>query len=204
MKIICVGRNYVAHALELQNEVPDEPVLFMKPESAYLYYKDKFHYPKFTQDLHYECELVLKVSQTGTNLTAENAFDYVDEISLGIDFTARDIQTKLKAKSLPWEKAKAFDHSAIIGDFIPFTAEMKSQHLLYTLEKNDAIMQNGDTDLMIFPMRNLIAAITQYFTIEPGDLIFTGTPAGVGASKIGDHFIGKLGSEELLEFTIYE
>lgn len=202
MKIICVGRNYVAHALELKNEVPDEPVLFIKPETSYLDYHEKFRYPNFTQDLHHECEIVLRVSKKGSHIKEEDAFDYIGEMTLGIDFTARDVQSRLKEKRLPWEKAKAFDQAAVVGDFIPFDEKMKTQTLHFTLQKNDSIVQNGDSSLMIFPMKQLIAHISEYFTLLPGDLIFTGTPAGVGPCIVGDRLVGILEGKELFSFSI--
>ncbi len=202
MKIICVGRNYVAHALELKNEVPEEPVLFIKPETSFLDYHETFQYPSFTKDLHHECEIVLKVCKKGTKIKEQEALDYVNEITLGIDFTARDIQTILKEKRLPWEKAKAFDHSAVIGDFIPFDEKLKEETLHFTLQKNNEIVQNGDSSLMIFPMRQLISNISDYFTLLPGDLIFTGTPAGVGPCVKGDRLIGVLKGKELFDFSI--
>lgn len=203
MKIICVGRNYVAHALELKNEVPDEPVLFIKPQSAYLPYTQPFSYPDFTNDLNYECELVLKIARNGKKITPAAALDYVDEITLGIDFTARDVQTVLKEKRLPWEKAKAFDQSAVVGNFIPFTKEMKRNPIHFTLSKDDEIVQNGDSGLMIFPMPYLISNISQYFSLNIGDLIFTGTPAGVGPCVVGDQLEGFLENKKLFSFKIH-
>ncbi|MFT4203628.1 MAG: fumarylacetoacetate hydrolase family protein [Chitinophagaceae bacterium] len=202
MKIICVGRNYVAHALELKNEVPDEPVLFIKPGTSYLDYHQPFVYPDFTKDLHHECEIVLKVSKKGSKIEEKSALDYVNEITLGIDFTARDIQTILKEKRLPWEKAKAFDHAAVIGDFIPFDEILKQKTLHFSLKKNDTTVQDGDSSLMIFPMPKLISNISDYFTLLPGDLIFTGTPAGVGPCVKGDRLIGVLEGKEMFSFEI--
>ncbi|WP_447642853.1 MULTISPECIES: fumarylacetoacetate hydrolase family protein [Chitinophagaceae] len=204
MKIICVGRNYVAHALELKNEVPEEPVLFIKPETALLDYRQPFVYPHFTKDLHHECEIVLKVCNTGSKITEEAALDYIDEITLGIDFTARDVQTILKEKRLPWEKAKAFDHAAVVGNFIPFDETLKNKTLHFTLQKNEEIVQNGDSSLMIFPIKQLISNISQYFTLLPGDLIFTGTPAGVGPCVTGDKLVGVLERKEMFSFVIHE
>lgn len=202
MKIICVGRNYVAHALELKNEVPEEPVLFIKPETAFLDYREPFTYPLFTKDLHHECEIVLKVCKQATAISDKDALDYVDEITLGIDFTARDIQNKLKEKRLPWEKAKAFDNAAVVGQFIPFTDEWKKQTLHFTLQKNNETVQIGDSSLMIFTIPKLIANISEYFTLMPGDLIFTGTPAGVGPCVKGDQLVGKLEEKELFSFFV--
>lgn len=202
MKIICVGRNYVAHALELNNEVPDEPVLFMKPQTALLDYRRPFLYPAFTNELHYECEIVLKVGGNGKQVFPSKALNYISHISLGIDFTARDVQDMLKEKRLPWEKAKAFDSSAVVGDFIPFTDEMKKNPLHFTLTKDDETVQRGDTSLMIFPFRKLIANISEYFTLNIGDMIFTGTPAGVGPCVVGDKFEGFLEGAKLFSFMV--
>ncbi|PZP39426.1 MAG: 2-hydroxyhepta-2,4-diene-1,7-dioate isomerase [Pseudopedobacter saltans] len=202
MKIICVGRNYVAHALELKNEVPQEPVLFIKPETSFLDYHGVFSYPDFTKDLHHECEIVLKVNKKGSKIKEEDALNHIGEISLGIDFTARDVQSKLKEKSLPWEKAKAFDNAAVLGDFIPFDEKMKTQTLHFTLKKNDETVQVGDSSLMIFPMKLLIANISEYFTLLPGDLIFTGTPAGVGPCAVGDNLVGTFENKEMFSFSI--
>lgn len=202
MKIICVGRNYVAHALELKNEVPEEPVLFIKPETSLLDYHQPFTYPSFTKDLHHECEIVLKVCKEGSKIKEADALDYVNEITLGIDFTARDVQAILKEKRLPWEKAKAFDNAAVVGDFLPFDDTLKNKTLHFSLQKNDSFVQNGDSSLMIFPMQQLISHISDYFTLLPGDLIFTGTPAGVGSCQVDDFLIGVLEDKELFAFSI--
>ena len=202
MKIICVGRNFVAHAHELNNAVPDEPVLFMKPKNAFLPYRQPFLYPAFTNELHYECELVVKVSKNGKGIPISQAMNYVDEITVGIDFTARDVQDKLKEKRLPWEKAKSWDSSAVVGDFIPFTEEMKKNPVFFSLNLNGETVQKGDSSLMIFPMARLISNISDYFTLNIGDLIYTGTPEGVGPCVVGDQFDGFIGAQKLFSFSV--
>lgn len=195
MSIFCIGRNYVEHAHELGNEVPTSAIIFMKPDTALLPKGEHFTIPSFTNDLHFEGELVLRVSKKGKNLAALhpegiNVLDYCDAISVGIDFTARDLQSKLKEKGLPWEKAKAFDNAAILGEWHPLTAQILSGPIHYTLSKNGTTVQTGDSSLMIFPLDKILAGITEYFTIYPGDLIYTGTPAGVGPTAKGDVFEG--------------
>lgn len=165
-------------------------------------YRQPFTYPDFTNDLHHECEIVLKVCKAGSKIKEEDALDYVDEITLGIDFTARDVQTILKEKRLPWEKAKAFDHAAVVGDFIPFDETLKGKTLHFSLRKNEEIVQIGDSSLMIFPVRQLISNISEYFTLLPGDLLFTGTPAGVGPCKKEDRLVGILEGQEMFSFSI--
>ncbi|MEY4458910.1 MAG: hypothetical protein RIT38_115 [Bacteroidota bacterium] len=195
MSIFCIGRNYVEHAHELGNEVPTSAIIFMKPDTALLPKGENFTIPSFTNDLHFEGELVLRVSKKGKNLAALhpegiNVLDYCDAISVGIDFTARDLQSKLKEKGLPWEKAKAFDNAAILGEWHTLTAQILSAPIHYTLSKNGTTVQTGDSSLMIFPLDKILAGITEYFTIYPGDLIYTGTPAGVGPTAKGDVFEG--------------
>ncbi len=195
MSIFCIGRNYVEHAHELGNEVPTSAIIFMKPDTALLPKGENFTIPSFTNDLHFEGELVLRVSKKGKNLAALhpegiNVLDYCDAISVGIDFTARDLQSKLKEKGLPWEKAKAFDNAAILGEWHPLTAQILSGPIHYTLSKNSTTVQTGDSSLMIFPLDKILAGITEYFTIYPGDLIYTGTPAGVGPTAKGYVFEG--------------
>lgn len=202
MKIICVGRNYADHAKELKNEVPSEPVLFMKPKSALLQNNHPFYYPEFTNNLHYECEIVLRVSKNGKHIQEKFADKYYDQLTLGIDFTARDLQDQLKAKGLPWEKAKAFDNSAVVGKFIPITPELDKQQIDFALEKNGEKVQQGNTSDLLFSFDHLVSYISRFFTINIGDLIFTGTPAGVGPANIGDSFTGTLGNEPLLEFVV--
>lgn len=202
MKIICVGRNYADHAKELKNEVPSEPVLFMKPKSALLQNGHPFYYPEFTSNLHYECELVLKVSKNGKHIQEKFADKYYDQISVGIDFTARDLQDKQKAKGLPWEIAKSFDNSALVGNFIPITPEMDKKDINFCLYKNKALVQAGNTKDLLFSFDFLLAYISRFFTLNIGDLIFTGTPAGVGPTEIGDSFEAFIENDSLLEFSV--
>jgi len=195
MSIFCIGRNYVAHAHELGNEVPTTAIIFMKPDNALLPAGENFTIPSFTNDLHFEGELVLRVSKKGKHLMEQHpngipVIEYCDAISVGIDFTARDVQNTLKEKGLPWEKAKAFDNAAVLGSWHPLTPEILSGPIHYTLAKNGTTVQAGDSSLMIYPLDKILAAITEYFTIYPGDLIYTGTPAGVGPTARGDEFEG--------------
>jgi 2-keto-4-pentenoate hydratase/2-oxohepta-3-ene-1,7-dioic acid hydratase in catechol pathway len=200
MKIFCVGRNYAAHAKELGNAVPEAPVIFMKPDTAVLPNGTDFVYPSFTSDLHYEIELVLRIGKTAKNISAANALSCVDAITVGIDFTARDVQADLKAKGLPWEKAKAWDHSAIVGEWKPFNAD--GADILFSLTKNGQTAQSGTTQDMIYSFETLLEHISGYFTLSPGDLIYTGTPAGVGPCLPGDTLTGFLGEEKLFELPI--
>ncbi|NML41273.1 fumarylacetoacetate hydrolase family protein [Chitinophaga sp. G-6-1-13] len=202
MKIICVGRNYADHAKELKNEVPTEPVLFMKPKNALLQSGHPFYYPEFTTNLHYECELVLRVSKNGKHIQEKFADKYYDKISVGIDFTARDLQDKQKAKGLPWEIAKAFDNSAIVGSFIPITPEMDKKDINFCLYKNKTLVQQGNTKDLLFSFDVLVSYISKFFTLNIGDLIFTGTPVGVGPTAIGDSFEAFIENDSLLEFAV--
>lgn len=202
MKIFCVGRNYAAHATELGNETPDEPVIFLKPESALCTDKQDFHYPDFTNDLHYEAELVVQISKTGKNIAEENARGYYEEMTVGIDFTARDVQTKLKSKGLPWEKSKAFDQSALVGEWMPIPEGKNMQDIYFQLFKNGDAVQHGHTAKMIFTIDFLIAHISQYFTLETGDLFFTGTPEGVGKCHPGDQLKGMLENKKCFDLHI--
>jgi 2-keto-4-pentenoate hydratase/2-oxohepta-3-ene-1,7-dioic acid hydratase in catechol pathway len=202
MKIICIGRNYVDHAKELGNEVPDEPVIFMKPKSALLNGFAPFYYPEFTNELHYECELVLRVSKNGRYIPEQYASTYIDAISVGIDFTARDIQDELKKKGLPWEKAKAFDNSAAVGKFVLLTPNYNTQGIKFSFMKNGETVQNGNSDDMIFGFNSIIAHISNYFSLNIGDLIFTGTPAGVGECLVGDNLEAYLGAEKMLTIVV--
>lgn len=203
MKIICIGRNYVAHAKELNNEVPDEPVFFMKPDSALLRNNDPFYLPGWTNDVHHEIELVLKIKRLGKNIEKRFAHRYYDEIGLGIDFTARDIQQKLKEKGLPWEKAKAFDQSAVLGStFINKNEFPDLKNISFRLLKNGNLVQDGNSSLMIFDFDEIISQISRYITLKIGDLIYTGTPAGVGAVRIGDRLEGFLDERKLFDFEI--
>lgn len=198
MKILCVGRNYAEHARELGNEVPEEPVIFMKPSTALLAPGANFHYPSFTKDLHYEAELVLRVAKRGSRITTD-AVSYIDAITVGIDFTARDVQAELKKKGLPWEKAKAWDQAAILGAW----QDIPTGEIHFSLKKNGEVVQRGSTDYMIFPFATLIAHISQYFTLEPGDLIYTGTPAGVGPCVAGDVLEGYFEEQPVFSLNIH-
>jgi len=190
MSIYCIGRNYVAHAKELGNEVPTSPVIFMKPSTALLNKGEQLTIPSFTKDLHYEAELVLRVNKVAKKVKNAHVMDYCDAISVGIDFTARDVQNDLKAKGLPWEKAKAFDDSALIGEWIPLTEDMFENPFHYSMTQNGNTVQEGDSSLMIYGLSQIIESITEYFTLYPDDLIYTGTPAGVGPTHQGDVFEG--------------
>jgi acylpyruvate hydrolase len=203
MKIICIGRNYVAHAQELNNEVPDEPVFFLKPDSALLRNNDPFYIPEWTQAVHYETELVLRISRLGKYIDKQYAYRYYGEIGLGIDFTARDVQDDLKKKGLPWEKAKAFDQAAVIGKtFIPAEEFPDLTNIRFRLDVNGKTVQVGNTGLMIFSFDEIIAHVSKYMTLKMGDLIYTGTPAGVGPVKIGDRLEGFLEDKKLLDFMV--
>lgn len=202
MKIICIGRNYVAHAKELGNDVPDEPVIFMKPKNALLQGHTPFYYPEFTNDLQYECELVLRVCKNGKYINERQASNYYNGISVGIDFTARDIQEDHKKRGLPWEKAKAFDNSAAVGKFIDITPAFNKKGIRFSLNKNGETVQNGNSDDMLFSFDSLVSHISNYFSLNIGDLIFTGTPAGVGELVVGDELEGFLGQEKLLSLVV--
>ena len=186
MKIFCIGRNYAKHAKELGNDVPDEPVIFMKPKSALVQNQTPFYYPEFTNELHFECELVVRVSKNGKYIQEKHASNYYNAITVGIDFTARDIQTQLKEKSLPWEKAKAFDNSAAVGTFVDITPALNKKNINFSFAKNKEVVQKANSSEMIFSIDQIIADISNYFSLNIGDLIFTGTPAGVGECMVGD------------------
>ena len=203
MKIICIGRNYVAHIKELNSEMPDEPVIFMKPDSALLRNNDPFYIPEWTNEVHHEIELVIKINRLGKNIEKQFAHRYFDEIGLGIDFTARDIQNQLKAKGLPWEKAKAFDKAAVLSNtFIPKSNFENPKAIPFKLDINGVRVQTGNSELMIFDLEDIIVHISKYVTLKVGDLIYTGTPAGVGVVKIGDHLEGYLEERKLIDFMI--
>jgi acylpyruvate hydrolase len=202
MKIICIGRNYAEHAKEMNAPVPTEPVLFMKPETALLQKNLPFYYPEFSKDIHHEVELVLKISKMGRHIEPQFASRYYDEIGIGIDFTARDIQAKCKEKGLPWEKAKAFDHSAPIGKFLPKTRFPLMDDIRFHLDVNGKKVQQGTTEDLLFSFDNLISYVSKFFTLKKGDLIYTGTPEGVGPVKIGDRLEAYIGDEKLLDFEI--
>ena len=202
MKIICIGRNYVEHAKELGNDIPDEPVIFMKPKSAIIQPHTPFYYPEFTNELHYECELVLRISKNGKYIQERHASNYYNGITVGIDFTARDIQDELKKKGLPWEKAKAFDNSAAIGKFIDITPDFNKKNINFSFLKNGEKVQQGNSGNMIFSIDKLIANISMYFSLNIGDYIFTGTPAGVGECVVADELEAFLENESLLKLEV--
>lgn len=202
MKIFCVGRNYTDHAKELGNAVPDEPVIFMKPKSALLQPHTPFYYPEFTNELHYECELVLRICKNGKYIQEKFANKYYDAITVGIDFTARDIQNQLKEKGLPWEKAKSWDNSAAVGKWVPVADIKNRKDIPFGLLKNKEQVQKGASSQMIFSFDYLISYISNYFSINIGDLIFTGTPAGVGELVVGDEVEGFLEDAQLLALEV--
>ncbi|HTL83257.1 MAG TPA: fumarylacetoacetate hydrolase family protein [Bacteroidia bacterium] len=202
MKFICIGRNYAEHAKEMNSPVPTEPVLFLKPETAYLKSGEPFYYPEFTKDLHHEIEIVLKFEKMGKHIDKQFADRYYTEIGLGIDFTARDLQMKCKEKGLPWEKAKAFDFSAPLGKFLPVHSFPDLYNIDFRLDINGKTVQRGNTKDLIFKFDALVAYASQFFTIKKGDYLFTGTPEGVGPVKIGDRLEGYIGEQKLLDFEV--
>ena len=202
MKIICIGRNYAAHIEELKNEQPGQPVVFLKPDRALLKGGAPFYYPDFSKNIHHEIELVLKISKEGKYIQPQFAHRYFEEIGLGIDFTARDLQDQCKAKGLPWEIAKAFNGSAPIGEFKSVAELGDLKNLDFHLEINGELRQKGNTGLMLFDFATIIAYVSQFFTLKKGDLIYTGTPAGVGPVHLGDQLTGFLGTEKLLHVDI--
>ena len=202
MKIICIGRNYAAHIEELKNEQPGQPVVFLKPDTALLKGGAPFFYPDFSKNIHHEIELVLKISKEGKYIQPHFAHRYFEEIGLGIDFTARDLQDQCKAKGLPWEIAKAFNGSAPIGEFKQVAELGDLKNLDFHLEINGEVRQKGNTGLMLFDFATIIAYVSQFFTLKKGDLIYTGTPAGVGPVQLGDQLTGFLGTEKLLHVAI--
>lgn len=202
MKIFCVGRNYAEHAKELKNDIPSAPVIFMKPHTALLTENKDFYYPNFTKDLHYECEIVLRICKNGRAVSEKFASGYYDAVTVGIDFTARDLQQQQKEKGLPWEIAKAFDHSAVLGEWVPISNEEKKNPFLFSLKQNDKIVQQGNTSDLLFSFEKIISYVSQFFTLNMGDLIYTGTPQGVGPVAIGDTLSASLFEKELLRFSI--
>ncbi len=186
MKIICIGRNYVKHAEELNNEVPEKPLFFMKPETALIRSRLPFYYPDFSQNIHYEAELVLRICKLGKHIQKRFAHTYYDAIGVGLDFTARDVQEECKKKGHPWEIAKAFDGSAVVSEFVPLTKLDDPDDILFSLEKNGTIVQEGSSKQMIHDFGDLISYISKFVTLKIGDMLFTGTPAGVGPVKVGD------------------
>lgn len=202
MKIICVGRNYAAHARELNNAVEEEPVIFLKPETALIAPRMPFFYPSFSEDVHYEAELVVRISKTGKNIEERFAHRYYEEVTMGIDFTARDLQQKLKTKGLPWERAKAFDGSAPVGELVLLKDLPPVQNLKFRLTVNGETRQQGDTANMLFSVDRIISFISSYFTLKKGDLVFTGTPEGVGPVKTGDLLEASLEGRKLLSVRV--
>ncbi|WP_247232195.1 fumarylacetoacetate hydrolase family protein [Telluribacter sp. SYSU D00476] len=202
MKIICVGRNYAEHIQELNNEQPDAPVIFMKPDTALLRPGETFYYPEFSEDVHHEVEVVVKISKMGKFIEEKFAHKYYDEIGVGIDFTARDVQSKLKAKGLPWELAKAFNGSAPVSDFVSKSDYADLQDLNFKLEVNGETRQQGNTSMMLYRIDYLISFVSQYFTLKTGDLIFTGTPKGVAAVKPGDRLVASIEGKTMLELDV--
>ena len=202
MKIICIGRNYAKHIEELDNERPDEPVVFMKPDSAVLLKQHPFVIPEFSNDIHHEIEIIVKINKVGKYIEPQFAHKYYDEISVGIDFTARDLQQKLKDKGLPWEKAKAFDGSAVIGDFLPKNSFSSLVNIKFELTNNGVSAQKGDSSLMLWKIDEIISYVSQFFTLKIGDIIFTGTPEGVAAVKSNDVLEGFLEDHKLFRIQV--
>jgi 2-keto-4-pentenoate hydratase/2-oxohepta-3-ene-1,7-dioic acid hydratase in catechol pathway len=202
MKIFCIGRNYADHAKEMGNGLPEEPIIFMKPKSALVQGHTPFYYPEFTNELHFEAELVVRVSKNGKYIQEKHAANYYNAITVGIDFTARDIQNKLREKGLPWEKAKSFDNSAAVGKFIEITPALDKRNINFSFSKNKEIVQKDNSKSMIFSIDQIIANISNYFSLNIGDLVFTGTPAGVGECIVGDVLEGYLEKEPVLSLEI--
>ncbi len=202
MKIICIGRNYREHAKELNNPIPKKPVFFMKPDTALLQKNNPFFYPDFSKDVHYETEIVLKINRNGKHIEEKFAHKYFDEIGIGIDFTARDLQAEQKKKGLPWEIAKAFDGAAPVGKFVSKNQFSDINNLRFSLKINGELRQEGNTADMMFSFDRIIAYVSQFISLKPGDLIFTGTPSGVGPTKINDHFEVFIENEMLLSFNV--
>ena len=203
MKIICIGRNYADHARELGNQVPTEPVVFLKPQSAILSHKHPFYIPEWTEEVHHEVELVVKIDRLGKTISEAHASRYYSEVGLGIDFTARDVQSRLKERGHPWERAKAFDGSAVVGGFVSLEQLGKDiQSLQFSLQNHDAVVQEGNTSDMLFSVDRLISEVSKFMTLKVGDLLFTGTPAGVSAVKSGDRLVGRLEGHDLFAVNI--
>ena len=202
MKIICIGRNYASHIGELQNERPTEPVVFIKPDSAVLLKQHPFVIPEFSQEIHHEIELIVKISKVGKHIDTKFAHKYYDEISVGIDFTARDVQDQLKGKGLPWEKAKSFDGSAVIGEFLPKKQFNSLENITFELTNNNKTVQKGNASLMLWKIDELISFVSEYFTLKIGDIVFTGTPEGVAVVKPEDVLEGFLEGNKLFSIKI--
>ena len=202
MKIICIGRNYNDHAKEMNAPIPEKPIFFLKPDTALLPKRNPFFYPEFTKDLHYECELVVKIAKLGKNISIKHAHSYYDEIGLGIDFTARDLQLECKKNGLPWEIAKSFEHSAPVSEKFISKNDLDLNQIAFSLYQNKNLVQQGNSKDMLFTIDQIIVYISQFMTLKIGDLIFTGTPAGVGPVQIGDHLTGFIGEMQLLDLKI--
>ncbi len=202
MKIICVGRNYAAHIEELDNEKPEDPVLFLKPDTSILLKKQPFFIPDFSEDVHHEVEILVKIKKIGKHIDRKFAHKYYDEIGLGIDFTARDLQSQLKRKGLPWEKAKSFDGAAVIGNFVPKTTFKDVNAINFSLKKNEETVQQSNTALMLWKIDELIEYISKYFTLKIGDIIFTGTPAGVAKVNPNDNLTGYIEEKEVFSIKV--
>lgn len=202
MKLICVGRNYTAHIEELSNERPESPVVFIKPDSAILPRDQDFYIPDFSSDVHYEIELLVRIDKVGKHISPSFAHTYYSEVSIGIDFTARDLQQQLKSKGLPWEKAKGFDGAAVIGNWMDKSRLPHIDALEFRLEKNGKLVQKGDTRNMLWKTDELIAYVSTFFTLKKGDILFTGTPAGVGRVEANDYLVGRLEGEELFAIKV--
>ena len=202
MKIICIGQNYLEHIKELNSAIPEEPVFFMKPDTALLLENKPFYIPEFSNEIHHEVEIVLKINRLGKNIDEKFAYKYYDELTVGIDFTARDIQKQQKTKGLPWEKAKSFDHSAPMGKFVSKNKFEKMDNINFHLNINGKAVQKGNTRDLLFSFDKIISFISQFITLKIGDLIYTGTPVGVGAVNIGDKLEAFLEGEKLLAFDV--
>ncbi|GAA4281543.1 fumarylacetoacetate hydrolase family protein [Gaetbulibacter aestuarii] len=202
MKLICIGRNYTEHIAELENEKPTDPVVFMKPDTAILLKKQPFFIPDFSNDVHHEVEILVKINRLGKHIDKQFAHKYYDEIGLGIDFTARDLQSELKAKGLPWEKAKAFDGAAVIGEWLPKSSFKDVNDITFFLKKNNNIVQKGNTSHMLWKIDEIIEYVSKYFTLKIGDIIFTGTPAGVSKVEANDTLKGYIEDREVFSIKI--
>ena len=202
MKLICIGRNYVEHIKELENEKPTDPVIFLKPDTAILLKNQPFFIPDFSDDVHYEVEILVKINKVGKHIDKKFAYKYYNEIGLGIDFTARDVQSQLKAKGLPWEKAKAFDSSAVIGDWMSVKDIKDVNAINFSLYKNDSVVQQGNTSYMLWKIDEIIEYVSKYFTLKIGDIIFTGTPAGVGKVIANDKLKGLIEDKQMFSITV--
>ena len=202
MKIICIGRNYVDHIKELKNSRPKDPVIFLKTDTSIILKNQPFFIPNFSNDVHHEVELLIKIKKVGKHIDSKFSHKYYDQVSLGIDFTARDLQSELKSKGLPWEKAKAFDGSALIGKWVDKTKFQNIYNLDFSLELNKNVVQKGNSSLMLWNIDEIISYVSQFFTLKIGDVIFTGTPSGVGRVNINDSLIGKIGDDEFFKIKI--